>query len=132
MNNNQDATDFQKTVSEYLIRHRSVLDVLSKLQETNARVHRAVSKSVTACGCVKISASKQKIPSHISLFELKNYVETHLEGKLCQHCLEVLEAEVGSHLFYLAALLQHFGLDLLEIMALEQRKVSTLGVFHLT
>ena len=48
--------DFQDTVANCLIRHRSILDVLTKVQETSARVNRAVAKSVTNCGCLKVEA----------------------------------------------------------------------------
>lgn len=42
--------DFQNAVSESLLRHKSVLDILSKLNESEARIDRAVTKSVTNCG----------------------------------------------------------------------------------
>ena len=54
--------DFQAAVSVCLIRHRSVLDVITKFQEASARVNRAVAKSVTVCGCMEINASKQRLP----------------------------------------------------------------------
>ncbi|HHT27849.1 MAG TPA: DUF1573 domain-containing protein, partial [Firmicutes bacterium] len=38
---------FQEAVNEYLVRHRSILDILSKLQESVARTNRAVAKAVT-------------------------------------------------------------------------------------
>ena len=34
--------NFQNSVDESLLRHRSVLDVITKLQESDARVNRAV------------------------------------------------------------------------------------------
>ncbi len=52
---------FQDTVDDYLVRHRSILDVMSKLAESNARVNRAVTKAVTTCGCIGIEASKQEV-----------------------------------------------------------------------
>jgi hypothetical protein len=54
--------DFQNAVNESLLRHKSILDILSKLNETEARINRAVTKSVTNCGCVEINASKQQLP----------------------------------------------------------------------
>ena len=46
--------DFQANVEKYLIRHRSVLDIMSKYQESTARVNRALAKAVTECGCISI------------------------------------------------------------------------------
>ncbi len=78
--------EFQETVSEYLIRHRSVLDVMSKLQEAGgARVNRAVAKSVTSCGCLEVSAQKQKFPENATLADLKRMINSHISGELCQN-----------------------------------------------
>ncbi|MGM9570752.1 MAG: DUF1573 domain-containing protein [bacterium] len=123
---------FQNSVSDSLIRHKSVLDVLSKFQETNARVNRAVVKAVTQCGCLKIKAEKPAIPEDISFRELKQYMETHLEGHLCSDCREAIEKEVGKNLFYLAGLCEYLDLSMEEIMDKEYKKVSTLGIFNLT
>ena len=123
---------FQNTVSDSLIRHKSVLDVLSKFQETNARVNRAVVKAVTQCGCLKIKAEKPAIPEDISFRELKQYMETHLEGHVWSGCRGAIEKEVGKNLFYLAGLCEYLDLSMEEIMDKEYKKVSTLGIFNLT
>ena len=47
---------FQNDISESLLRHKSILDVLTKYTESSARVNRAVAKAVTNCGCIKINA----------------------------------------------------------------------------
>ncbi|MGE5675201.1 MAG: hypothetical protein ACM3XM_15235 [Mycobacterium leprae] len=121
---------FQEAVGEYLIRHRSILDIMAKLQEANARVNRAVTKSVTTCGCIKIDAEKQQIPTDISLQEMKEHMQNHLSGQLCEHCREIIEAEVGNTLFYLAALTNAFDLNLYDIMLKEHKKLAALGVFN--
>ncbi|HET7559742.1 MAG TPA: DUF1573 domain-containing protein [Limnochordia bacterium] len=123
---------FQEAVSEYLIRHRSVLDVMSKFQEANARVARAVAKATTTCGCVEIQAGKQKVPSDISYWEMKSFMDTHLKGEMCDQCREILEAEVGRNLFYCAALCELFSLDLGDVVAQEQKRITALGVFNLS
>lgn len=124
---------FQETVSDYLIRHRSILDVLSKLQESSARVQRAVAKSVTSCGCISINASKQRYPEKVTtLAELKEFMQTHLAGSLCEDCRDVVEKELGSLLFYATALCQLLDMDLDEVIAREHKNVSTLGYFHLS
>lgn len=123
---------FQDTVAEYLIRHRSILDVQSKLAEATARINRAIAKSVTSCGCIAISAGRQRFPSELSLLEVRDLMQTHLNGDLCDRCQEVLETEIGAALFYLAAASSLLGLDLDGILRKEHTRVATLGVFHLT
>lgn len=124
--------EFQNTVSDYLIRHRSILDVMSKLQEATAHVNRAVSKSVTSCGCLNIEASKQPIPKDANLSEMAEYVRTHLEGSLCPTCLDTIEAELGNTMFYIAAICTLLDLDLEKIITHENNRISTLGVYSLT
>lgn len=124
--------EFQNTVSELLIRHQSILDVLSKLQEASARINRAVTKAVTSCGCIKVRAEKKGIPSDISLAELKSYVDSHLNGNLCSNCQEIVEAEIGRALFYLAALCNHLDINLYDVFIKEHKKLSTLRFFNLT
>ncbi|HPZ14035.1 MAG TPA: DUF1573 domain-containing protein [Bacillota bacterium] len=124
--------EFQETVSEYLIRHRSVLDVMSKLQEAGARVNRAVAKSVTSCGCLEVSAQKQKFPENATLADLKRMINSHISGELCPECREALETELGQTLFYIAALCAITGLDLDEIMMKEHDRLRMLGLFNLT
>jgi hypothetical protein len=123
--------DFQKNVEENLVRHYSILDIVSKFQETNARVNRALFRAVTDCGCIKINASKQVLPDDCSFEDIRNHIQSHLEGQLCENCREVLEAEVGQNLFYLAGMCNALKLDLEEIIAKENQRVATLGIFHL-
>jgi len=123
---------FQQAVEECLVRHRSILDVLSKLQESSARINRAVSKAVTTCGCLNVHAHRQQIPADVSsLQEMRRYMETHLEGKICEHCQEVLEQELGSHLFYLAALCNLLDINLYDVFVKEHQHLSTLGPYSL-
>ncbi len=124
--------EFQNTVSELLIRHQSILDVLSKLQEASARINRAVTKAVTSCGCVKVNAERRKIPENMSISELKEFLESHLNGDLCPNCQEIVEAEIGRSLFYVAALCNQLDLNLYDIFIKEQKKLSTLRFFNLT
>jgi hypothetical protein len=123
--------EFQYTVSELLLCNRSILDLLAKSQETNARMNRAIIKSVTGCGCLKINASKKKIPSETSLEELKNHLESHLEGKLCDSCREMVELEMGRAFFYFAALCNLLDLNMYDILLKEQNKLKTLGLYNL-
>ena len=122
---------FQEAVDEYLIRHKSILDVLSKLGESSGRANRAVAKAVTSCGCIKIDATKQTIPPDIgSLALIKDHMKNHVEGHLCEHCVEILEDEIGRNLFYLAALCNVLDLNLYDILLKEQERVTCLGIFN--
>ena len=80
--NNKCCADFQTAVDEYLIRHRSVLDVLTKYQEATARVNRAIAKSVTECGCVEINAESANTPDQTAYSDLKQFMSSHLSGNL--------------------------------------------------
>jgi hypothetical protein len=123
---------FQDAVSQYLLRHRSILDVQTKLAEATARVNRALAKSVTSCGCIAVAASKQTFPPDATLRDLGQFMSTHLSGALCARCREVVETEIGSTLFYLAALCSLLHLNLKDVLEKEYARVNALGVFNLT
>ncbi len=127
-----DCNAFQKTVSEYLVRNRSILDVMTKLQDASTRVNRAIAKTVTSCGCLNIDASKQEIPEDVSYSEVAGYVKSHLEGELCPDCSDVIETELGKALFYIAAICCLLDLDLEKVMNRENDRINTLGAFSLT
>lgn len=127
-----DEIRFQDSVSQYLLRHRSILDVQSKLTESAARVNRALAKAVTSCGCVSIAAERQRFPTDVSLKELKQFMSTHVNGELCDKCREAVETEIGTTLFYLAAMCALLGLSLRDVLEKEYDRVSALGVFNLT
>ncbi len=123
--------EFQATVSDYLIRHRSILDVMSKLQDSTSHVNRAITKSVTSCGCLKIEAGKQPIPEGSTLMEMSEYFRTHLDGNLCPNCFDTVEAELGSLLFYLTAICTLLDMDLAKIIVHENSRIETLGPYSL-
>ncbi|AFV10630.1 hypothetical protein Tph_c03830 [Thermacetogenium phaeum DSM 12270] len=124
--------EFQNAVSELLIRHHSILDVLSKFQEACARTNRATVKAVTGCGCLSIEAKKRQIPPDVSLHELKDYFSSHLNGEICPSCQEMVETELGKTLFYMAALCNLLNLNLYDIFLKEHKKLSTLRIFNFT
>ncbi|MBS4022748.1 MAG: DUF1573 domain-containing protein [Dethiobacter sp.] len=122
---------FQDKVSELLIRHRSILDSLTKFQESTAKVNRSIAKTVTSCGCLNINATRQSCPTEIALKDRREYMESHLRGQLCEHCREIVEEKIGTHLFYLTALCHLLDLDLAEVFDKEYQRLSTLGFFKL-
>lgn len=130
--NKESCGNFQDQVAKLLLRHRSILDSLTKFQESNARVNRAIIKSVTTCGCLEISAEKQPFPPDASIEECSEHLKTHVSGDLCESCREVLESEIGNHLFYMAALANLLDISIDEAIIKESDKISTLGYFNLS
>lgn len=123
--------DFQNSVEESLIRHKSIIDIMTKLGESSSRVNRALAKSVTNCGCISLSVQKQTIPNDASLDDISNIMRYQTEGKLCDNCVEVLEDEIGTNLYYLAALCNALDLSLFDVLIKEHNKVITLGKFSM-
>jgi len=124
--------EFQQTVSNFLLRHQSILDLLSKSLEATARVNRAVTKSVTSCGCLKVHAEKKPLPQEANLNDLKELFSSHLEGRLCDNCRDIIINELGKNLFYFTALCNTLDISLQEVLEQEYKKVSTLGRFNMT
>ena len=122
---------FQNNVDESLLRHKSILDIITKLQESNARINRAVAKSVTNCGCIKIEAGKQQlsIGEDDDIENLKSSLHSHVNGSLCESCREVIEREIGNNQFYLASLCNTLDLNLYDIMLREFDRMNTLGKY---
>lgn len=123
--------EFQDTVSELLVRNKSILDVLTKFQDSNARINRSVIKTVTQCGCLKIHADKQPIDPESTFEEMKKSVTTHVEGELCNNCRDVIEKEIGRNLFYLASICNTLDLNMYDILLKEMERTKMLGNFSL-
>jgi predicted house-cleaning noncanonical NTP pyrophosphatase (MazG superfamily) len=123
--------EFQDNVSDVLIRHKSIIDVITKFQESCARVNRAVVKSASSCGCVEIHAKVQELPSDISYEDLQHYLNNHLSGELCDICRDKIEEELGNHLFYLAAICSTLDLNLKDIIDKQWKGIKALGKFSL-
>lgn len=133
INKKQDVSlcnEFQKEVSDVLIRHKSILDVMTKLEEYNSRINRAVAKSVTSCGCISINAKKQDYSKESFENNLET-VENHLKGEICPSCKDILEKEMGSYMFYLAAMCNTLDLNLDDVLEKEHKTIKTLGIFSL-
>ncbi|MBJ6361004.1 DUF1573 domain-containing protein [Paenibacillus sp. GCM10012307] len=122
----------QQQVSELLLRHRSLMDVMSKYGQTGATVNRAVTKAVTECGCIQLHAKKQNFTDEIGLQEAKSNVENHLSGQLCEHCRDAIKDELGRNLFYMSALSNLLDINLNDVVDHETQKCTTLGLFKLS
>lgn len=127
--------DFQNAVDESLLRHRSILDIITKLQESEGRINRAVIKSVTNCGCLEIEANKKKSTKEAEeeneIDSLKDCLCSHIKGELCDNCREVIEREIGNNLFYLTSLCNLLNLNLYDILLKEYDRIDTLGKYTL-
>ncbi|CAM3089379.1 DUF1573 domain-containing protein [Paenibacillus sediminis] len=121
---------FQEQVSELLLRHRSLLDVMSKNGQSSSSVNRAVTKSITECGCIQLYAKKQKFGSNLQ--QAKENSTNHVHGQLCEHCREAISSELGRNLFYISALCSQLGINLDDVLQKESEKCSTLGLFNLS
>lgn len=122
---------FQERSKEVLLRHKSILDIITKLDETNSKINRAVVKTVTSCGCVKINAKKQEIPIDISLDDLSDLMKNHIDGHICPICQDKIQEEIGNHIFYLFALSNTLDIDLEKTIKDEYDKINTLGKYSL-
>lgn len=129
MTNDMITEDFQELVDELLTRNRSLLDVLSKLEDTDSKVVRAITKSVTHCGCICVNASKQEFGDQVD--EMRDRVSNHVTGELCPQCREKIEEELGAHLFYIASVCNTLDLNLYDVILKERNRLGTLGRFHM-
>lgn len=126
--------DFQNSVDNSLLRHKSILDIMTKLEESQGRINRAVAKSVTNCGCIEVNAKRQQLPDEnedIDMQSLKDCLKSHISGKICDNCRGVIENEIGNNLFYLTALCNILDLNLYDILLKEYDKIDTLGKYNL-
>lgn len=124
--------NFQNAVDESLLRHKSIIDIMTKFQESNGRINRAIAKSITNCGCIKVNAVKQHLPvdkDDIDIKDIKKCLKSHVNGKLCDNCRDIIEQEIGNNLFYLTSLCNILDLNLFDIILKEYDKMNTLGKY---
>lgn len=121
--------DFQNSLEDSLLRHKSILDILSKYQDSQSRITRAICKAVTNCGCIQINASKQKINDFNDLELLKKSFNSQVNGTLCDNCREIIEQEIGNNIFYLTSLCTTLDINIFDVMIKEYDKTKTLGKF---
>lgn len=122
---------FQYTVQELLVRNKSIIDQLTKFQDSNARINRTIVKAVTQCGCIQINAHKQPFNDEDVFEEISSSVENHLTGNLCDNCRDLIEKEIGSNLFYMASLCNTLDLNLYDIIIKELDRAKLLGKYNM-
>lgn len=124
--------EFQYTSQDLLIRNKSILDSMTKMTDSCARISRTLVKAVTQCGCIKINGEKQEIPNLTdTLEEAQAHMKTHLSGTLCENCRDLLEKDIGRNLFYLAAICNTLDLNLYDIILKELKRLKLLGKYSL-
>jgi len=124
--------DFQSSVSSHLVQNKSILDAVTKLNDSALRVQRAVTRAATQCGCIRIDASRQRIPEVASLEELGTLLDSHVRGQMCVECREQLETEVGNALCYVAAVCDLMGVSMYDCLIGVDKRIRALGMFHLS
>jgi len=123
--------DFQYTVQELLVRNKSIIDLITKFQDSNARINRSIIKSVTQCGCIKINAKKQVFPQEGAFEEIRDAMKTHIEDKLCNNCRDIIEKDIGRNFFYLASICNTLDLNMYDIIIKELERIKMLGKYNL-
>ena len=131
--------EFQNSVEDSLLRHKSILDILTKLQESESRVNRSIIKAVTSCGCIKIKAEKQNINYSIINDDIENSdlsdialpLSSHIEGSICDDCRKIIETELGNHLFYVTSLCNSLDISLYDILLKEYKNINTFKKINL-
>jgi len=122
---------FQSIVANLPTRHKSILDILTKLQDSGSRVNRAVVKSATSCGCISITADRQEYSEELTFERMNDLLDDHVDGKLCRNCRNALVKELGNQLFYLTKLANTFELELDDVLLKEIDTLAVLGKFSL-
>lgn len=122
---------FQSIVANLPTRHKSILDILTKLQDSGSRVNRAVVKSATSCGCISITADRQEYSEELTFERMNELLDDHVDGKLCRNCRNALVKELGNQLFYLTKLANTFELELDDVLLKEIDTLAVLGKFSL-
>lgn len=122
--------DFQNMVDNTITRNRNLLDILTKSQDSNARVNRTVAKVITHCGCMHPESS-QHPTADVPPYLLYGSFDEQLSGRLCEKCRSRIEQALGDHLFFLAALCNALGITLTDALEKEKDQLSALGRFHL-
>lgn len=122
---------FQNSVEENLIRHVSLLDIITKFSEASSKVNRAVAKSITTCGCLQLSNCSKDLPEDAVYDQLKEHSHTELSGELCPVCREKIESEIGNLMFYLAAMCNKADVNMYDVFLKEYDRIQTLGKYNL-
>lgn len=126
-----DCSEFQNITDELQLLNKSILDIVTKLDEQTSMLNRAVFKSATHCGCIEIHATKQLFSDNKTLEENQLDLESHVEGVLCPKCKEKIQEEMGELMFYMASMCSALGMNLEQVMNAKLEHLKTLGIYNL-
>jgi len=126
-----DCNEFQNLTADLQLLNKSILDIVTKLDEQTSMLNRAVLKSATHCGCIEIHATKQVYSQNKTLEENQLDLDNHIEGELCPKCQDKIEEEMGELLFYMASMCEALGLNFTKVMAKKLDHLKTLGIYNL-
>ena len=121
---------YRYSVGSSLAFNKGILDCLTKYQGAAAALSRAVVKSSSLCGCVRIAAERQSLCHSAELTQLNTIMQTHVNGKLCRRCRENIERELGACLYYLTGIANAFDTDLEKLMNDEIHRSQMLGKYY--
>lgn len=124
-------SEFHILAKSILSRDRSLLDIMTKLQESNAKAARSISRAITKCGCLSLEAKKQHFPKTGDLSSLPLYADDHISGYLCSNCKESIEQAIADNLFYLTSICNALDMNLEDIMNKELTRCNLLGKYSL-
>ncbi|TCT14385.1 hypothetical protein EDC18_106189 [Natranaerovirga pectinivora] len=117
--------ELQFLVEEYECINKSILDQITKLSEYSNKINRSIIKACTQCGCLKIEGKK------LDFETAHDELDTQCYGNICPDCKEFVEKNMGSCLYYLAALCNTLDLNLYDILLKEVKKVDLLRKYNI-
>lgn len=123
---------FQDLVGSLLGRHKSILDVITQLDEAQSRLNCAVAHAVTGCGCIHVEAGRQPLPADGSYRDIPTLATTHVLGRLCERDQEAIEGRMGQLLFYLSAAAEILDINLYDVLLTKYKQTRALGPFYLS
>lgn len=120
---------FQEEASALLIRNSNILDILTKIQTSCAKMCRSTVKAATGCGCTEVSARKITLSERDFFTGMSK--DSGVKGKLCDDCRSIVQGEIGETLFYIASLCNALNLSMEEIVENERTNLKVLGKYNL-
>lgn len=109
--------DYQNKVSDCSKKYNNLLDILTKYNESTAKINTSVVNSINKCGCIKLQNIKNNKYSS--------------NNKVCESCREIIENEIGNNLFYLTSLCNIIGINLYDTIIQEYKRLNILGEYNL-
>jgi hypothetical protein len=131
MENERKMCELQQVAAQMLLRNKSLLDALTKMQEAGAKTLRSVVKAATRCGCIELSGALQPINSNMTFEEIRGKLNFYKDGEICNECKFAVEKEMGAVLFYMASVCNALDLDMNEIIEKEIERNRLLGGYSL-